>query len=79
MGEERRAPLGSAALLDRLEHPGGGAPHGDRVGVLDRQRVELREHAQAGLELGRIDAGLRFVRAEPIGHLSLMMADANRT
>ncbi len=29
---------------------------GDRVGVLDRQVVELAQHAQAHLEIGRVDA-----------------------
>ena len=55
-GEDGRAALGAAAQLDGLEEPGGGVPDGDRVGVLGGEVVELRDRAQAGLEVGGVDA-----------------------
>ena len=56
VGLEHRTPaLAAAALLDGLEETCGGAAHGDRVGMLDRQVVERRDHAQTGVEVRRGD------------------------
>jgi hypothetical protein len=56
VGEDRRAPLRPAPQLDGLEDRGGRVPHGDGVGMLDRQGIELGEYAQARLEIGGSDA-----------------------
>ena len=49
VGGRDRVPLGvPAGLLDRLEHARGGPAHGDGVGVLGRQRLDLGQHPQAG-------------------------------
>ena len=43
--------------LTVLKMAGGGAAHRDRVGMLDVELVELGQHAQADLEVGRVDRG----------------------
>ena len=45
-GRHRRPALGPPPLLDGLEDPRGRPPHGDRVGMIDRQLVEPGEHRQ---------------------------------
>ena len=45
-----------APLLDRLVEPAGGAPHGDRVRMLGRQPLDLREDAERIGEAIGVDA-----------------------
>ena len=70
IASRRSAP---APLLDGLEEPARGPLDGDRVGVVDGQRVELREHAQAGLELLRIDSVRIAGNASLSGRLALAL------
>ena len=56
VGGRHRVALGVAAgLLHRLEDARGGPTHGDGIGVLGRQRLDVGQHLQARAELVRVD------------------------
>ena len=58
VGGRHRVALGVAAgLLHRLEDAGGGPAHGDGIGVLGRQRLDVGQHLQADVELVGVDRG----------------------
>ncbi len=56
---DRLAALGSAALAHRLVEARGRPLDRDRVGMVDRQPVDVGDHAQEDLEVDGID---------PVGH-----------
>ena len=54
-GGYRRSALGAAQLLHRLEDLRGRAAHRHRLGMLDRELLDAREHGQARLEVVAVD------------------------
>jgi len=54
--------VAAAALLDLLEQPRRGLADSDRVGVVDRQGVQLAEDCQSGAQAFRVDTRSRLRR-----------------
>jgi hypothetical protein len=65
--------VAAAALLDLLEQPRRGLADSDRVGVVDRQGVQLAEYCQSGAQALRVDTRSRLRRY--VGHPCVHVLD----